>query len=83
MAVSFSAVPAETSDASGAAKADGDLFPFDDNRHLALAARDFQHRVQVLRGGFYVDIVVIAVGLTGLLGIGSPRLAVDANRFSH
>ena len=81
--IASSAEPAETSDASGAAVADDDLFPLDDNRNLALTARELQHRVQILRGGFNIDISVPAIGLTGLLGIGSSRFSVDANRFSH
>ena len=79
----FSAEPAERSDASGTPKADGDLFTFDDDRHLTGAAGDLQHRLHVPRGRFDIDIVVFCKGLTSLSGIGSPRLAVDADASCH
>ena len=82
-AETFSAEPADDSDASGTPKADGDFFPLDDYRHLAGTPGDLQHRIQVLRGRFHIDVIVLLIGFPSLLGVRSPRLAVDANRFSH
>ena len=78
-----SAGPADGLDPSCASVADGDFLPLDDDRHLALAPRGFQHRIHILRRSFYVDVLMIPVGLTGLLGVGSSRFAVNADRFSH
>ena len=71
------------SDPSAAAVADGDLLPFDNDRHLALPAGGFQHGFHVLGRGFHIDVIVIPVGLTGLLSVRSSGLTEDANRGGH
>ena len=74
-------------DRSGAAEADGDLARLDDDRDLALVARDLQHPLQPL--GVLQDVDVIEghlslrVVLTGTPRVWSEILAEDENFFRH
>lgn len=73
---------AERSYPSGAAVADPDLVPLDDDGNLALAAGVFQHLLEFPR--IRLDVVILGPGSVsrpGLIGVGSAGLSVD-NDFS-
>ena len=68
---------------SGSAVADGDLVPLHDDRHLALAARRLEHGLHGFGARLHVDVIVVPIGLTGPLGVGSTGFAVDHYPLRH
>jgi hypothetical protein len=69
---------------SGAAIAHGDLFPFNDHRHLPLPFGKLQHLLKL--AGIHLDVDIFRVGTIGfpsLLGVGSPYFPVDDHLRCH
>jgi hypothetical protein len=76
--------PGRISDPSGASrKTHGDFLAFHNYRHLALAVGYVKHFIQFFRALLHIEIVVGFECLTGFIGVGSARLAVNNDPVGH
>ena len=69
---------------SGSAVADRHLASLDDHRYIALALGVLQHLIELSGVMLHIDVVrLVAVGLTGLVGVRSARFPVDRYLVRH
>ena len=74
----------EPSDPSCTTVSDGNLFTFNNNRHLSDTSGVFQHLLESAALFFYIHVVCIfAICRPGILCMGSATFAINDNLFCH